>query len=50
MGKYTPLEITPPIFQNNRELIENRFVRSPLIFVDQLLNCQVHVQESTKAG
>ena len=50
MGKYTPLAITPPIFQNNRELIENHFVRSPLIFVDQLLNCQVHVQEFTKAG
>ena len=44
MGKYTPLAITPPIFQNNRELIENHFVRSSLIFVDQLLNCQVHVE------
>ena len=52
MGKYTPppLAITPPIFQNNRELIENHFVRSPLIFVDQLLNCQVHVEQSTKVG
>ena len=42
--------LTPPIFQNNRELIENHFVRSPLIFVDQLLNCQVHVEQSTKVG
>ena len=53
MGKYTPpppLAITPPIFQKNRELIENHFVRSSLIFVDQLLNCQVHVEQSTKVG
>ena len=50
MGKYTPLSITPPIFQKNRELIENHFVRSSLIFVDQLLNCQVHVEQSTKVG
>ena len=50
MGKYTPLAITPPIFQNNRELIENHFVRSSLIFVDQLLNCQVHVEQCTKVG
>ena len=45
-----PLTITPHIFQNNRELVENHFARSPLIFVDRLLNCQVHVEQYTKAG
>ena len=45
-GQIHPLTITPHIFQNNRESVENHFARSPLIFVDRLLNCQVHVEQS----